>query len=168
MKGLIGALVLSGLLLPAQEQDARQTAVNRANAFLSTQARGKAVLVFMHFGADYVGTEYLRGEWENDGRLTLVYEIKWKTTEPNYTDVAFHCNSEGYVQSTEIIRTSGTFNQPFMWASFSIRMLGDAIISSYKDKLSDSDRKLLTKIVDNADAKTLMELSLWFAQHSNK
>ena len=143
---------------------ATQAAVNRADSFLRTVDRGKEVLSYVHFGADYHGHSFVRTVDVNDGVGTfgLVYRFQWE--DDGVTDVEFLCTDSGFVYGVAIPYTNAKWSPPFLWANTSIAILGHTLIEAYKDKLSEDDRKQLHALVDKADAKGLLQWSLRFEQ----
>ena len=64
----------------------------------------------------------------------------------------------------KIIYTNAVLNQPFVLADAAIKLLGSAVIEANKDKMSEGERRLVQKLVDEADARVLLEWSLAFEQ----
>jgi hypothetical protein len=159
MFSLVATLIPSG-----HAADFGQTAVNRAGAFLGAPDRGKEVLAFVHFGADYHGHKYVETRNVNDGRgaFALVYRFWWE--DDGVTDIAFLADSTGYVYRVQIMYTNAIFSQPFLVANASISILGNSLIELYKDKLSDEDRRQFHDLVNRADAKGLLEFRLKLEQ----
>jgi hypothetical protein len=134
--------------------------VNRADGFLRTEALGKHVLSYVHFGAAYHGHRYLRAFSVDGGQgeFALVYRFNWE--DDGVTDVAFYCDANGKANRVGILYTNAFLNQPFVLADVSIQVLGHGLIELYKDKLSREDRQTLDGLVNRADAKGLLEFSL--------
>ncbi|HLJ28642.1 MAG TPA: hypothetical protein VKY85_18180 [Candidatus Angelobacter sp.] len=160
-------IALLGVMAPAARatSDISQSAVNRAHQFLNTDKRAKDTLAFVHAGTTYHGQKYLRTDFVTDdsgqtinGRFALVYRLFWN--DDGVTDIAYRCYPNGNVYAVKIMYTNAEGNQPFLWANVSIQVLGNLLIDAYKDKLSVDDRRQLQKLVDNADAKGLLEWSL--------
>jgi hypothetical protein len=141
-----------------------QKAVNRAGNFLGTEERGQDVLSYIHFGTKYHGQKYLetRRVDEAGERFALVYEYYWGSD--GVTDVAFLCTPDGSVYEVRILATNAVGNQPFLWANVSIQVLGNLVLSANRDKMTEADRRLVRKLVDSADAKSMLEWSLRFRQ----
>lgn len=159
------ALALMAALAPAiQAADYSQQAINNADSFLRTPERGRDILSYIHFGADYHGHRYLRTlavEGSSDD-FALVYRFKWE--DDGVTDAAFLCNRYGVVYEVRIVYTNAILSQPFLLANASIKVLGHTLINLYRDKLSDEDQRQLHKLVNDADAKGLLEWSLRLQQ----
>lgn len=143
---------------------ADQQAVNRADSFLRTTESGTNVLNFLHMGAAYHGHRYQKTLSVNDGRgdFALVYRFFWE--DDGITDLAFLCEPNGFVYKVQVVYTNAVWSQPFLSANVSISVLGHSLIEAYKDKLSDDDQRRLHELVNKADAKELLELSLAWNQ----
>jgi hypothetical protein len=140
--------------------DDSQQALNRADSFLKSAERGREILSYIHFGADYHGHRYLRTmavEGAKDD-FALIYRFNWE--DDGVTDAAFLCNKAGFVYEVQIVYTNAILSNPFLLANTSIPLLGHALIESYKDKLSEEDRRQLHKLVNDTNAKGLLEWSL--------
>lgn len=85
-------------------------------------------------------------------------------TDDGTTDIAFAFDGDGNFYGLKVIYTNAEWNQPFFMANVSIRVLGNLIISNYRDNMTEEDRKLVQKLVNDADAKSLLELSLRIEQ----
>jgi hypothetical protein len=148
-------------LLPClQGAEYSLSALNRADSFLRTQERGRDILSYVHFGADYHGHRYLKTLEVNGSPndFALVYRFNWE--DDGITDVAFLCDRRGSVYEVQIMDTNAVFSQPFFVAKASISILGHSIVEYYKDKLSEEDRRQLHKFVSDADVKGMLEWSL--------
>jgi hypothetical protein len=149
--------------------DSVQRAVNKAHGFLKTEKRGKNTLGYVHFGADYHGHLYQKilPVFDGDGNriaghFKLVYRFKWE--DDGVTDVAYLCDDSGDVYAVQTLYTNAIWSQPFLLANAAIQVLGNALIEANKDKMKPFELKLVQKLVDNADAKGLLELSIKFDQ----
>jgi hypothetical protein len=167
----------AGIVLPALSlvcfAQTAETAQNRAavfaDRFLSPEARGREVLGYVHFGADYHGHEYLRtvGVHDSQGRpipeeFALVYRFHWE--DDGITDIAFLCDERGYVQRVQIMYTNAVWSQPFTFANGAIKLIGKMVFEANKNKMTPLERELVQKLIDAADAKGLLEWSLRFEQ----
>jgi len=162
---VVASLVLANVPSALAVEDSAQIAVNKAHRFLATAQRGRDILGYLHFGADYRGHEYretLPVGYANDGRFALVYRFWWEND--GITDVAFLCDPRGNVEEVRVTYTNAHFSQPFALADVTIQVLGNILIRAYQDKMSTFERKMVQKFVDNADAKGLLEWSLKFQQ----
>jgi hypothetical protein len=160
-----GALLAFGVIAafaPCAEAGAyvTQAAIDKADSFLGTAAKGKKVLSYVHFGAHYHGHRYVKTLDINDGvgAFGLVYRYWWE--DDGITDIDFLCTEKGFVYGVKITDTNAVWSQPFFVANTSISVLGNALIEAYRDKLSESDRRQLHDLVNRADAKGLLEWSL--------
>jgi len=164
---LLIALTLAGTVactdLVAQDVNrVSQAAVDHAHHFLDTPQRGKDILGYIHFGATYRSHEYWKAVVLENGSFALLYRFKWE--DDGITDVGFLCNSRGYVQSVQIVYSNGELNRPFVLANIAITVVGNTLIQAYKDKMTEDDRRFVQRMVDNADAKSLLEWSIRFQQ----
>jgi hypothetical protein len=171
---LCAALPMVVPVCPAQTADqSAQSAVDFADRFLRSEARGRETLSYVHFGADYRSHSYLRTVSVLDGNdrpvpghFALVYRFYWE--KDGVTDVGYLCNERGYVYKVQIMYTNAVLSPPFALANATIQLLGNALIEADKDKMSDLERKIVEKLVSDADAKALLEWSLRFEQASSK
>jgi len=148
----------------SQASGASQQAVNRADALLRTEERGKEILSYVHFGAAYRGHRYVRTLAVDDGTgaFALVYRFQWEAD--GVTDLAFLCDSGGNVYRVRVEATNAEATPPFLWANVSIAAFGHGLIELYKDRISENDREQLHDLVRKADARGLLELSLRLRQ----
>jgi len=163
---LLGALAVSQALAG---DDIDQRAVINAHQFLKTEQNGRNTLAFLHFGADYHGHEYREtlpvldgGGAAVDGRFKLVYRFKWE--DDGITDLAYLCDAKGNVYAVQVLYTNALFNQPYVLANGAIKLLGSLMIEANKKNMTDVERKLAQELVDRADAKGLLELSVRLQQ----
>jgi hypothetical protein len=149
--------------------DISTTAVRRANNFFKTEKRGKDILGALHFGARYDGhtlKEYTRVT-DSDGRTVpghfcLVYDFQW--AGDGKTQIGFFCDARGNFYSSKVIKTNAFLSQPYAVAKLSIKLLGETLLAAFKDDLKEDDRKAIRKMIDDADPRGLMEVSLKFQQ----
>lgn len=168
----IALLTLGAILsfpISAQFQTSPQRAVTEAHQYLNTAQNGRYILGFVHFGAQYRGHEYVKtlavkngNEDTVAGHFALVYRFHWE--EDGITDVAFLCDARGRVYKVQAMSTNAFLSPPFGLAQISISLLGNIVMDAYKDKMSASDRRFFRKLVDDADAKAMLEWSLAFDQ----
>jgi len=149
-------------LAPENVNRVSQTAVEHADHFLGAPQHGKDMLGYIHFGASYRRHDYLRSVAFDNGGFALVYRFKWE--DDGITDVAFLCGSRGYVESVQIEYSNGVLNRPFVLANLTITVVGNALLEAYQDKMTEDDRKFVQRMIDNADAKSLLEWSIRFQQ----
>ena len=62
----------------------------------------------------------------------------------------------------QIVRTNALFNQPFLTANATIKLLGNLLIEAFRDKMAEAERREVQRFVDTADAKGMLEWSLKF------
>ena len=163
-------LLIALFVAPGQAGDnIAQQALNRADAFFRTEKRGQEVLGYVHMGATYRGHQYLRTVLLKDrngdlidGEFALVYRFKWE--DDGSTDIAFLCDAKGNIYAVQIMHTNAVLNQPFVLADATIKLLGRALIEANKKNMTDDDRRQVQRLVDEADAKGMLEWSLRFEQ----
>jgi hypothetical protein len=147
-------------LSSATPQYDEDPAVSRAQHFLMSRDRGKEILAYVHLGADYRRHDFIRYVPYDNGGFALVYRFLWKTTEPGYTVIAFSFNSQGNFASLRVVDTDATISMPFLFADFSIKVLGNMFIETHKNDMKREDIAALQKLIDNADSKAMLEWSL--------
>jgi hypothetical protein len=158
-------LALASILsYPAAVQGASPGSLDRAHNFLKAEQRGKEILNVLHFGADYLSHRYFAVKTFDDGSFALGYTFKWRTTDDGYTNVAFVCDADGNVQRVIVLDTDAVINRPFVFANLSIKLLGQLLLEHHRDKMSESDRRRLQQLVNDADAHAFLEWSLRLAQ----
>jgi hypothetical protein len=164
------ALSLTGLVVaPARAaNDIDQAAVNRAHDFLKTEKRGRDILSYVHFGSKYRGHTYKETRYvttagkQVPGHFALVYNFDWE--DDGKTHVGFLCDARGNIYEVKVVWTNAVFNQPWLTANATIKVLGNLLIEVFKDKMSPADRREVQKLVDDANAKGMLEWSLKFQQ----
>ena len=161
------AIVLIAILgLQALDQGVNPQAVARAQAFLNPADRGKEILNFIHLDKTYRSHEYLETMAYDYGRFDLVYKFHWSDLEnaPDYTDVTFHCDRTGTVESVSTGDTTAKISQPFAAANLTINVVGNLVFTALKDELTEGDQREVKQLIDRADAKALLEWELRFEQ----
>ena len=165
----LGIGLIAALAPCAQAAEESQTAVTDAHRFLATAERGREVLGYVHFGARYDGHTYLKTVFVNDGNgrridghFALVYRFRWEGD--GITDVGYLCDSRGRVYAVQVMYTNAVLSQPFFLANAAIKGLGNLFIGAFEDKMNRDERRLVQGLVDDADAKGLLEWSLRFEQ----
>jgi hypothetical protein len=164
------AIALLAALAPyVRAGEESQQAVNDAHRFLAPAARGREVLSYVHFGARYDGHQYLRTVPVNDGNgrrvyghFALVYRFRWEGD--GITDLGYLCDSRGRVYGVQVMYTNAILSQPFFLANTAIKSLGNLLIDAFEEKMNTDERRLVRGLVDDADAKGLLEWSLKFQQ----
>jgi hypothetical protein len=165
MTRLLLVCVMVAFAHPLRADDIDPKAVARAHDYLKTAKRGEFVNGFAHFGTQYLGHKYIKTLNVNDGKgnkmlghFALVYEYNW--TDGGNTQLAFLCDAGGQLYKLQVMKSNGVFQQPFAVANLSIKVIGEALYEGLKDKITDGDRRLLRKLVDDADAQGLLLLGL--------
>lgn len=151
-------------LTAANPDQVSQAAVNHAHHFLGSVQHGKDILNYVHFGATYHRHEYIKTVALGGGSFALVYRYNWE--DDGVTDIAFNCDSGGRVEGVRIEDSNARFSQPFVLANLTISVLGNALLSAFRDNMDESDQKQVQRLIDQADAKSLLEWSIRFQQHS--
>ena len=138
--------------------------VQRAYNFLQDRQNATDILSFVHFGATYNSHEYVETRNVVDGSgntiygdFALVYRFHWEND--GITDVAFFCHPSGQIYKSQVVWTNAKFARPFVWANLSIQIVGRMVVNS-DNNMSDSDRELAIKLIDDADAHGLLDLWL--------
>ena len=148
---------------PSAPSDERPLAVRIGDAFLKPAQRGRDILLHLHFLADYRGHELLKViALPEEHQYMLIYRFWWG--QDGITDVGFLFNLDGRLQSLQVMSTNAQLSPPFMLASASIKLVGKSIVEYYREKMNKLEQKTLEWLVDNADAKALLEWRLKFAQ----
>ena len=166
-----GLLVLALLALALISPSARaqgivdQNAVNRANAFLKTENRGRVALNHLHFGTRYGGHTYQRtlNVQNKPGDFALVYRFNWDND--GITDLAFLCDSKGYVYQVQVTYTNAFLSQPFALANVSINLVGNVLLEAFRDQMSPNELQQARQMIDNPNARGLLEMSLTLQQN---
>lgn len=152
----------------AAEETTEQIVLNRAHDFLKTEKRGKYIISYTHFGANYTGHSYsetrevLKQGQIVPGHFALVYTFTWGND--GWTDIAFLCDARGKVYGSTVVGTNAILQQPYGLANATIQVLGNLTIEVLKDQIKPEDRKKIQTFVDSADAKGLMEFGLALQQ----
>jgi hypothetical protein len=150
------------------DDNVSQKAVTRAHEFLNARGRGKDVLSYVHFGATYRGhaykeTRYVTRDGKTvPGHFALIYEYSWE--DDGKTNLAFLCDAGGSVYEVKVFQSNAIFNQPFLTANATTKLLGNLLIGAFKKQMTEEECRKVQKIVDDADAKALLEWSLAFQQ----
>jgi hypothetical protein len=164
--GSTAALVaLLALATPTLAQ--APAAVDRAHNFLKTAKRGRDVLSYVHFGYTYQGHTYVgqtgvkgAGGKLIPGQFALHYDYKWGT-DGGQTRVVFLCNPRGDVYEVQTGRTNaGPLNQPFDLATLSIRVVGNVLLAALGGDLTMDEKRDVQRLIDNANAKGMLQFSL--------
>lgn len=92
------------------------------------------------------------------GHFALVYDFTW--SDDGWSRLYFLCDASGDFYAMQVNKTNAVFAQPFLVANGSIKLIGEALLAAFKDDLKEADRKLARQLIDDADAKGLLEWSL--------
>jgi len=135
-KELLLLALMAAFVTAGQAADFSRQALERADSFLKTEERGRDVLSYIHFGADYRGHQYLKTLTVNgsDSDFALVYRFNW--ADDGVTDAAFLCNSYGSVYAVQVMYTNAVLNRPFFLANASIAVLGHGLIQAFGGRSS--------------------------------
>jgi hypothetical protein len=155
-------------LLAAPLTAAAETPQEKATRLLDDKGRGKAVILFAHFGADYSDHALVATGKVNDangrekpGHFYLEYKYNWKVGDDRgTTSFYFFFDKNGVLNEIRVSKTDAVLNQPFAFANLGIKLLGQAVLEAAKNDLTDAQQKRLQKFVDDADAKGLLEFLL--------
>lgn len=159
-------LTLPGLV---QAQAISQTAVDKAHNFLKTERVGRQICNILHFGTTYSSHEYVRMSGVNDssgrtipGEFALVYRFWWDRQYS--TELAVFCSASGSIDSVKSLRSDGIAQAPFLAAQAAITVVGNVLYEAFKDQMSNTERQQMKYFIDQADAKSLLELQLKLQQ----
>lgn len=142
------------------EEAARQRlerAISKDRSFIENDDNAKSILGFMHPTANYMGQRYSHYVPGDNGSFTIFYDFPWE--DNNSTTVAFDADADGTVHSVSVAQDTSSF-PAFVGANLLIQVLGNMVIDSYKDKMTDEQRNKAQQLVRDTDAKGLMELWL--------
>ncbi len=171
---LVAAAFTAGFVPAARAGgDVDQKAVDRAHDFLKMEKCGRDILGYVHFGAKYKDHNYkeIRTVKDAEGKLrkgyfALIYTFEWE--DDGETNVAFLCDPAGKIYRVQIVDTNAVLQQPFLTANVAIKVLGNLLAEAFKEKMTKAERKDLQKLIDDADAKAMLEWSLAFQQALGK
>jgi hypothetical protein len=158
------AVVAGPFAATASAQSPKETMAR----LLDDKDRAKGVLLFLHLGADLSshkqtgsGKVKNRNGAEAPGHFYLEYEYTWKAAgDTGHTTLSYFFNDKGTLTEIQVDKTDAILNQPFLLADASIAVLGEALNEGLKDYLSDTERRLLRRLVDAADSKGLLQFGL--------
>ena len=146
-------------------------AIQRAAKFVGARGTGDYVLSFMHLGADYRSHKYLDTRYVTDsdgdripGEFAVCYRFTWYTSDEGETDVAFFCDPDGTVTGMKVLRTNAVIQQPFAIADATIQIVSAALMEAFGDEMTSEDRRIVSRLIQNADSKGLMEMGIRFRQ----
>lgn len=141
-----------------------QKSVDRAHAFLVTADCGKNVLGYVHFGAQYKGHGFkeTRGVVGKPADFALIYRFNWEND--GISDVAFFCNKSGNIYEVQVPYTNARLQQPFVLANASIKLLGDVLLEAFRERMTQDEINQARQVIDNANARGLLAVSLGLQQ----
>jgi hypothetical protein len=150
------------LAAPARAQDSQ--AVQKAQNFVGGANRGKTVLGYVHFGAAYRGHTYQRtvGVQNKPDDFALVYRFNWE--KDGITDVAFLCDSKGYVYEVQTPYSNAFLSPPFALANISINVVGNLLIEAFRDQMTPQELQDARRMIDNPNARGLLQMNLRLQQ----
>ena len=120
---------------------------------MKTENRGRNASSHLHFGAQYKGHTYqqTRGVQNKPGDFALVYRFNWDND--GVTDVAFLCDSKGYVYQVQVTYTNAFLSQPFGVANLSINVVGNVLLEAFRDQMTPQEIQQARQMIDNPNAK---------------
>ena len=162
-----------GGLVRAEEPS--QTAINNAQTFLDKQSTGKFILGYAHLGANYTSHSAKSVKYVTDGdgdvipgKFALVYRFDWEASGDGWTNLAIVCDRKGNVEQVIALQTNAILQQPFFVADATIQVLGNAMIEAFKDDMTESDLRIMRRLVAAADSKGLLGFGLKLQQSMGK
>jgi len=159
---MLGLLLAAASAAPVQAQD--QNAINRAQAFLNANTRGRDVLSYVHAGSTYRGHTYQQrvGVKGKPGDFALIYRFNWEND--GISDVAFLCDGAGIVYEVQVTYTNAVLQQPFAVANLSINLLGNALLGAFRNQMQPEEIQRAQQFIDSANARALLGMSLRLQQ----
>lgn len=169
---LVRSLVLLGILAliapharAADDIDAK--ALARADRFLKTAKRGQFIVSICHFGQKYLSHRYdnvtgVLGVKGRPGHFALAYDFR--ASDGLETKLLFLCNAKGSVYEVQVRRSNGIVQEPFLVAKASMKLVGELAYEVLKDRLTEADKRVLRKLIDDADARALLAFCLQVQQ----
>lgn len=169
---LASCLPVGGLV---RAEEPSQTAINKAQAFLDKQSTGKFILGYAHLGASYTDHNAKSVNHVTDadgdvipGKFALVYRFDWDASGAGWTNLAFICDRQGNVEEVVALQTNAILQQPFLVADATIQTLGNVMIEAFKDNMTDTDLRIMRRLVAAADSKGLLGFALKMRQSMGK
>jgi hypothetical protein len=158
---LVAFPVVMGSAVSAQSID--RAAWTRAVTFLSIAGRGHEVLKWMYPFAEYKGFDCPASDRLPQGAFVVHCRIDWTTIGDGYTKIAFRFNASGRFTGTDVEDTNALVPL-FAINSYVIRSAGQLLIDHNKDKLTTLQQEVLRWAIREADAKSVMDISLSLEQ----
>ncbi|HEV7404509.1 MAG TPA: hypothetical protein VGO11_16325 [Chthoniobacteraceae bacterium] len=154
---------------PARALEASDRAVQTARRFLDSEKTGTLVLDSVHYLAKYQGHQCksISGVTDSEGRtvpghFALTYRYRWD--DDGWTNIVFFCDAQGRVYEVQAKENNAIIQTPFTVANAAIQIVGNVLLGALKDNMTDEQRRTSEKLVDQADAKGMLELSLKLRQ----
>ena len=97
------------------------------------------------------------------GDFALVYRFNWEND--GITDLAFWCDSRGYVYQVQVTYTNAFLSQPFALANASINIVGNLLLEAFRGQMSQDEIQRATQMINNPNARGLLELALRLQQN---
>ena len=94
--------------------------------------------------------------------FALVYRMNWEND--GVTNVAFLCDGKGSVYEVQILGTNAILQQPYTLANASITIVGNLILEAFRDRLSEEEMRQVKAMIDNPNARGLLEMGLKLQQ----
>ncbi len=157
------AVALLAIAGPFAATAAAESAREKAIRQLNDVGRARGVLLFLHFGSTY-SDHNLTGVGGVEGKpgcFYLEYKYDWKVDRNiESTTLSFFFDPMGNLMGIQVDKTTAVLNQPFFLANLSIKVVGATLYEAVKKDLSEANRRIFRKLVEDADAKGLLELIL--------
>ncbi|VTS00759.1 hypothetical protein [Tuwongella immobilis] len=159
---LVLVAISSLMTVPMAKAEHDAKAVSRAEKLLSPASMGKTINNYLHFGTTYRshGDMVLYNVDNRPTEFALLVTFKWESNGVGTTKVFFFFNSNGAFIGLRVKESDGLFQSPFTAANLTIKLLGEALYEAFKDNMTDGDKQFFRTAIDNADAKSLLELYL--------
>lgn len=167
---LLATIAFLGLIVPAPAQVSprMERAIQKTHAFVTKDSRVKDIHGYLHMGTRLTDVTHLRTTFvRRNGNVipdhfALVYRFSWNSVD--WTDVAFLCDGDGDIYEVQALDSTGIVQRPFVIANASIKLFGELIYAAFQEKMTDDDRKLVRSLIENSDAKGMLELALKLQQ----
>jgi hypothetical protein len=171
----VGTILLLALLSPAAARAQDDKAVARARAYLENEERAKGILFFAHPTAEFQKLKLVQTDQvvdENNkvlrGHFVLTYRFSWKSglfQDNHTTDLDFFFDAKGRFYKIDVgEKGTTTFIEPFTAANLVVKAVKDGLIKKVDKEGTAADRKLVRQLLQDADARGLLEWILIFDQ----
>jgi hypothetical protein len=98
------------------------------------------------------------------GEFALVYHFDWDAGGTGYTDLAILCDRDGDVAGVWVLRTNAIFQKPCAIADATIQVVGAIGLDAFSDNLTDEDKRVVERLIQNSDSKGLLTVGLALRQ----